>query len=54
MDGRHDPVESNHVLCVAGSTNIMVNNWYSVLYSPANGLKPKTIGHEDPTKRALF
>ena len=30
----------------------MVNNWYSILYSLANGLKPETIGHEDPPPAA--
>ena len=30
----------------------MVNNWYSILYSLANGLKPETIGHEDPPAAA--
>lgn len=34
-------VESNYVLCIASST--MVNNWYSVLYSLANGLTPKLL-----------
>ena len=47
-------LESSHVLCFANETSTMVNNWYSILYSLANGLKPEATGHEHPTKNIIL